>query len=138
MFRVCEIKNANRRGSGVKKQRDIPLDELQTRPPEERTVPYFSIVPEQVDKDERFNSLSPQDQGLFLLLCSKLWRRGGMVDNFPAGNAHAIGLTLDEWNTLQSRLTGAGFLLVSADTLSLLQPELREQYLQFLERGSSL
>jgi hypothetical protein len=137
MFRVGEIKNSHRRGSSAKKYRDIPLEELQARPPEERSVPYFSIVPEQLDKDTRFNSLAPEDKGLFLLWCVIAWRRGGMVDNFPPGNAKAMGLTLEAWTSLQNRLTGASLLVVSTDGLNLLQPELREQYLQFLERGSS-
>jgi hypothetical protein len=113
------------------------LEELQARYPGEWTLPYFGIVPEQFGKDVRFNSLNTIDKGLFVLWCLGAWRRGGMVDNFPAGNANAIGLTLEAWNDLQSRLTGAGLLVVSTDTLSLLQPELREQYLQCLERGSS-
>ena len=137
MFRVGEIKNAHRRGPSAKKHRvDIPLDDLQMRHPEERSVPYFDLVPEQLDKDERLNSLSPQDQGLFLLFCTKMWRRGGMVDNFPAGLANTMRLTLEEWTTFESRARAAGLLVVSTDGLSLLQPELREQFIQFLERGS--
>ncbi len=137
MFKVGEIKNSHRRGTSAKKYRSIPQEELQVRPPEERTAPYFSVVPEQLDKDSRFNSLGPEDKGLFLLWCVIAWRRGGMVDNFPPGNAKAMGLSLEAWDSLQSRLTGANLLVASTDGLSLLQPELREQYLQFLERGSS-
>jgi hypothetical protein len=135
MFRVAEIKNAHRRGPNAKKHRDIPLEELQARHPEERTAPYFSVVPEQLDKDDRLNSLSTPDRGLFLLLCTKMWRRGGMVDNFPAGLANSMGLTLEVWNLFEKRVRDAGLLVVSTDKLSLLQPELREQFLQFLERG---
>lgn len=137
MFKVGEIKNSHRRGTSAKKYRSIPQEELQVRPPEERTAPYFSVVPEQLDKDDRFNSLGTEDKGLFLLWCVIAWRRGGMVDNFPPATAKVMGLTLEAWNSLQSRLTGSGLLVVSTDGLSLLQPELREQYLQFLEGRSS-
>ncbi|WP_224983569.1 hypothetical protein [Geomonas agri] len=137
MFRVGEIKNTHRRGPTAKKHRNIPTEELQTRPPEERTAPYFSIVPEQLDKDSRFNSLSPEDKGLFLVWCVNAWRRGGMVDNFSPGNAKTMGLTLAAYDALQDRLTRAGVLLISDDGFSLLQPELREQYLQYLEKRSS-
>jgi len=138
MFRVAEIKNANRRGPGAKKHRDIPHEELQVRRPDERTAPYYGTVPEQVEKDPRLSSLTTQEQGLFLLLCTKMWRRGGMWENYPAGNAKTMGLPRPEWESLETRLTETRLLVITDDGLALYQPELREQYFHFLEMGSSI
>lgn len=114
MFGVDQIKNANRRGADAKKIESIPRHDLVKRRDNERTVPYYSVVREQVKSDERMKKLSPIERGMFLLLCNEAWGNGGMFQNFDQGIAKDMNITCDEWLALKQRFTSLG-LLITAD-----------------------
>jgi hypothetical protein len=132
MFRTYEIKNADRRGKNDKKISPINSTELFIRRADERTVPYYSIVPEQFKKDARIKQLSLSEDGAFMVLCREIWKEGALFNNFPAGNADRMRMELNEWEALQRRLLDLGLLIMDPKCIYLVQPELREQYLQFL------
>lgn len=137
-FKVYEIKNANRRGKDAKKIEPITdRNALFQKRDEERTVPYFSIVIEQFLKDDRLKKLTRNEQGLFLLLCIDIWREGARFNNHPEGNADRMDIDLSEWLTLRDKLINTNLLMIDSKKIYLVQPELREQYLQYIISHSS-
>jgi hypothetical protein len=133
VFNITEIKNANRTRISDKKQ-PIPLEELfEAWPEEQKPMPYFSVVPEQVRKDQRFKVLSEVEQGRFLRLCIEIAGPGerGRFANHDGIMAKRLDLDVEVWKELQEKLLSLDLLKLSADGYHLIQPELREQCLQY-------
>lgn len=133
MFNITEIKNKNRHRK-VDKKEAIPLDDLYELWPEENIqMPYFSVVPEQIQRDPRYQRLNRGQQGEFWRLCIGIatpGERGRFVDAGPV-MAKRMGMTLEEWETFKRALLTGGLLQTTPDGLYLIQPELREQCLQY-------
>lgn len=135
MFRTHEIKDAKR---GAKKR--IPPDrpELFDEHPDERTLPYFSVVPEQIAKDFRYLQLRPGDRGLFwVLVVHVLWRDGGRCVRHSAVIAKRMGIPEECWAELERQLLELKILELSPDGCFLVQPELRGQYLMTLASNNA-
>ena len=133
MFRVYEIKNYNRRGKDVKKIEPITKPELFHKRGDERSVPYFSIVREQFMMDRRIKELFPEERGTFLRLCVEIWGEGGLMPSHNGLNADRMEMTIPDWKQFQEKLVSLGLLVEDDKAIYLTQPELREQYIQFLD-----
>jgi hypothetical protein len=136
MFRTCVIKNYKR----VTKNRisDKSIEECSVQRPDERTLPYFEVVPEQVLADQRYLSLTSHQQGQFWrLLVHVLAPEKGMVVRHPSVIAKRIGMEMTSWEELERVLLRAGLLMEVEDGDYLLQHEFREQYLQTLESNNA-
>lgn len=136
MFKVFEIKNKNRRGNH-KKIEPIPLEILPITRPDERTVPYYTVVPEQARKYEPYQLLDWQLRGLFRLAADALWSSGGKLPNLDHTVALRIGVPTDVWSNGKQELIKAGLLVLVSNGEEIMQPELREQYIQFLDAHST-
>lgn len=136
MFNVAEIKNTHRHR--VKdKTPAIPFDELFEEWPEDnKPMPYFSVVPEQFQRHAGYQQLSRANRGDFLRLCLDIARPGrrGLFINSDAVMAKQMSMTVEEWQELKGNLLQHGLLLESPDRLFMIQPELREQCLQYVRR----
>lgn len=129
MFNTAIIKN-RKRGGKVKKI-EARADVLEVTS-QGRVIPYFEIVPEQAKTDERYLKLSRADQGDFWRLMLLLWRDGGAHLDHPR-IAKDLNIPVVEWNSLKVRLMESGLLALSNDGFSIIQPELRAQYLQTVD-----
>ena len=142
MFRVSEITNAHRRGAD-KQRRKMQLTNnalFKRWPCENKPMPYFSIVPEQVEREERYRSLTGNAQGQFLRLC--LWLQGmgrrGMCAYFLPEIITALQIDAGEVKGLLFEFIQAGLLVKSEDGHYIIQPELREQCLHYLALPNEL
>jgi hypothetical protein len=134
MFRVIEIKNANRHRIEDKIP-SIPYPNLfKVWPFERAPMPYCSWVGEQFEMNSGYQSLSPDEQGHFLRLCLEMSRPGmyGRAENSLRIFEKSLGLSKKRSEALKSRLIEEGLLIKSFDDYDLIQPELREQCLLFL------
>lgn len=136
MFKVYEIKNKNRRGLHAKKYESIAEDQLVARRPDERTVAYYSVVPEQFRKHHGYRLLTWQHKGLFRILCDELWCDGGKLVNLDFLTAQRLEISEDEWVSAKRQFIQNELLIEINSGNELLQPELREQYLQFIATNS--
>lgn len=136
MFRTCVIKNSKRT---VKKRiADKPVDECSETRPDERTLPYFEIVSEQVLADKRYQSMQPIQQGHFWrLVVHVLAIDRGLTVRHPGAIAKRLGISKSEWEELEHLFLEKGILTVTEDDNYLLQHEFREQYLQTLESNNA-
>ncbi len=134
MFNTAGIKNYKRT-----KSMRLPsmADKLFEFHPGERTLPYFEMVPEQILADERYLSLSRQDQGDFLRFVIHLWPERCRLIRHSGVISEKLGMSLAEWEALEARLVAAGLLQISANQHFIIQPELREQYLQTLTANNN-
>jgi hypothetical protein len=134
MFDTAGIKN-------YKRQKSMRLpsmsDKLFESHPGERTLPFFDVVPEQVLSDAGYQSLSRQDQGDFWRLVLLLWPERCRFPRHPGIISEYLGMSSAEWEVLEARLIAAGLLMVSPNQHYILQPELREQYLQTLTANNN-
>jgi hypothetical protein len=135
MFKTTDIKNAKK--TKDKKLQPKSLDEIKVHHSWERTMPYYSTVYEQVEEDKRYQSLTPQDQGQFLRVVHYSWKGGGMFVDHPGAVATKLSLLLQEWTRLRRIFIEVGLLIFSADGNYLIQPELREQFLQTVETNNN-
>lgn len=132
MFNTCSIKNAKR--TTEKKIPSISIDDCSIVRPDERTMPFFDVVPEQVLADLRYNSLSNEEQGQFWrLVIHVMAPDGGMSIRHSGVIAKRLKTTKSQWENIEHILIEKGLLIVTSDENYLLQHELREQYLQTLE-----
>lgn len=135
MFLTQLIKDSRR---GEKKRTPPSNAELFDERPDERTLPYFSIVLEQVLADRRYMQLSCSEQGLFWLLVTHvLWKSNGRCIRHPGVIAKQIGIDCDTWQEFEKRLIDLGLLNISEDEYHLIQLELRTQYLMTLEANNN-
>ncbi|KAB0670081.1 hypothetical protein F6V30_07910 [Oryzomonas sagensis] len=111
----------------------ISLEELCIKRPEERTLPYYSPVVEQLEADQAYQELSNQDQGNFMRLLPLLWRSNGLLPDFSKIITSYLRLTEDEWAAARSTLINVNLLEVSPDRCYLLNRGLRQQYLNTLD-----
>lgn len=132
MFRIHEILDAKR---SAKKKRFPPTGaELFEERSDERTMPFFSIVTEQVYADERLRHLDAYQQGLFwVFVIHALWRSSGRCIRHAGAIAKKMKVTIAVWEELESKLLESGILQLSQDGIYLVQPELRAQYLMTLQ-----
>lgn len=137
MFRVYEIKNKNRRGKQAKRIEAIPPERLLDPLAAERTVPYYALVPEQFRKHREYQELKWEHKGLFRILCDELWRNGGKIPNIDLLTPQRIGVPNDEWVSAKGLFIKIGLLAIVNNEAELMQPELREQYVQFIVAHSS-
>jgi hypothetical protein len=108
------------------------LEELCNKRPDERTLPYLSISLEQWAADPNFNSMNGTDQGDFFRLLRPLWIANGLLPDYAKYIAHELGFTEEGWLAKRQRFIDCGLLVVSPDGCSLLNMELRDQYLNTL------
>lgn len=137
MFKVHEITNTHRHRVTDKKQ-SIPISELFNKDANEnKPMPYFSVVPEQVNNDTRYQKLSRSSQGDFLRLCILIAGPGelGRFMNFSQAMSGRMDMTIDDWEKFRAELLEKCLLKVSEDGSYLLQPELREQCLLYVRAG---
>jgi len=136
MFKTFEIKNYKR----VEESKIQPIkgDKLVTFQPDERTLPYFEVVPEQFLADMRYNKLSRQDQGDFLRFALLLWTERCRHIRHAGVIAQNLGMEAEEWTGLENRLHNAGLIIITKDNNYIIQPELREQYLQTLKSNNNM
>jgi putative DNA primase/helicase len=120
------------------KRNPIGLEKLFQARPDERTLPYFEIVPEQVFSDQRYDKLSRHDQGDFLRFVILLWQERCRHIRHQGVIAQNLGMEQAEWENLEKRLVEVGLLLISSDGNYIIQQELREQYLQTLETNNNM
>lgn len=132
MFRIHEILDTKR---SAKKKRNPPsVDELFEERSDERTMPYFSIVTEQVYADTRLYHLDALQQGLFWVFAiHALWRNYGRCIRHSGAIAQRMRVTVTVWEELESKLLESGLLQLTPDGIYLVQPELRAQYLMTLQ-----
>ena len=139
MFNVIEITNANRHRK-VDKTLPIPEEELYEKYPEEnKPMPFFSIVPEQIQKEMRYQKgLSRAEKGDFLRLCIDIHGPGerGRFIKADGVMAKRMDMALDEWLAFQGKLLDLKLLSECPEGLYLIQPELREQCLQYARKRS--
>lgn len=134
MFCTHEIKNSRR---GVNTRMPPTEAELLDERADERTLPYFSIVPEQVLSDERYRSLAISHKAHFwLFIVHVLWRDAGRCIRHSGVISQRMGINVAEWDELEILLLDGGLLILSADNFYLIQPELRTQYLMTLETNN--
>ena len=136
MFNVTEIKNKNRHRTEEKAQ-PIPYEQLFERSPDEnKPMPYFEVVPEQFLRDARYQGLNNSDQGMFLRLALHIQGQGmgGMFQDFDPGMAQSMRVTAKEWCEFKGKLLEAGLLVKAPDEIHIVQPELREQCLQYAKQ----
>ena len=135
MFRTNEIKDSRR---GKDKQEVPDESDLFNERPDERTLPYFSIVPEQVQDDERYSSLDSTERAYYwLLVIHALWKEGGRCTRHPGLIAKRLRIDVKEWELLERSLLDCKLLTLSPDGFHLVQPELRTQYLMTLETNNN-
>ena len=134
MFCTNEIKDSKR-----KIKRKSPSEtELVEELPEERTMPYFSVVPEQVLSDERYLKLEQSQQALFwIFVVHVLWRDGGRCVRHAGIIAKRMGIKITGWEVLEKLLLDSNLLILSPDGFYLIQPELRSQYLMTLQTNNA-
>jgi len=134
MFSTHIIKDSRR---GINKHTPPTEAELFDERPDERTLPYFSIVPEQVMSDERYLNLNLTHQMQFwIFVIHVLWREGARCARHPGIIAMRIGIGVKEWESLEKKLLENQLLCPSPDGYYLIQPELRTQYLITLETNN--
>lgn len=131
MFRIYEILNHKR---SPKLKRFPPTkSDLYDDWPEERSMPYFSIVLEQVLNDERYMQLSPIHQGQFWrAIIHVLWRDNGRCIRHAGVISKRLNITIDEWEWLETHLLQSGLLEISPDGNFLVHPDLRAQFIMTL------
>jgi hypothetical protein len=132
MFKIYVIKNTRR----TKKNQNLPKEvaDCSIKRPDERGLPYFSIVIEQVLSDERYLSLTEQEQGAFWRLMVHVFASDmGLVVRHEGMIAKRLGISVAEWRKQEALFLQKGLLIVTEDGIYLLQHELREQLLQTLE-----
>lgn len=135
MFRIHEIIDSRR---GAKKRVPPSEIELFDERADERTLPYFSIVPEQVTTDKRYLSLNQRHQSLYwLFVVHTLWKDGGRCIRHSGAIAKRMGVSITEWDELERLLLECCLLQVSPDGFHLVQPELRTQYLMTLATNNN-
>ncbi|MDA8427843.1 MAG: hypothetical protein M0T70_01160 [Geobacteraceae bacterium] len=133
MFRINEIKDSKRKI----KRRPPSETELVEELPEERTLPYFSVVPEQVLSDERYRKLGQSHQALFwIFVVHVLWRDLGRCARHAGIIAKRMGIKISEWDALEKQLLNLNLLILCPDGFYLIQPELRSQYLMTLQTNN--
>ena len=136
MFRVSEIKNVHRRGETkhLRKPKLPPSALFKRWPCEHKPMPYFSIVPEQIERDERYRGMAANTQGQFLRLC--LWLQGagkrGMCAYFLPEIITGLQIEAGEAKGLLYDFIQAGLVVKSPDGNYITQPELREQCLHYV------
>jgi hypothetical protein len=136
MFRTCVIKNYKR--ANRNRIAEKTLDECSVLRPDERTLPYFEVVHEQILADSRYLSLNPQQQGQFLrLVVHVLAPENGIFVRHAGAISKRLGLEKAVWENLETILINAGLLVVVDGGDYLMQYELREQYLQSLETNNA-
>jgi len=135
MFQLTKIKNFKRRSDD--KIVSIGIAELMKFTPEEHALPYFSIVPEQVFSDLRYNKLSRQDKGDFLRLIIILWKEECRHINHPGAIGQKLEMSEKECSRFIKRLVDVELIYLTADNNYIIQPELREQYLQTLQANNN-
>jgi len=136
MFSTAIIKNAKR--SPARKIRPLDKEACALQRPDERTMPYFEVVPEQVLSDERYLSLPRELQGEFWRLIVHVFaQHQGLVVNHPGVIAELLGMNETTWQAIQKTLVSAGLLQVVRGGNYLLQHEFREQYLQTLAANNA-
>jgi len=136
MFKTSAIKNAKR----ISKNRlgDKTVAECAKFRPDERTMPYFDIVPEQVLADLSYKSLQPIHQGQFwrfIIHVAAIDR--GLIVRHSGATASRLGIAITEWEELEAVLLDKGLLVVTENGNYLMQHEFREQYLQTLETNNA-
>ena len=138
MFKICMIKNNKRTKDSGNRIEVKTWDELQMRKPDERTLPYFSVVTEQVLSDQRYKNLSTNDQGGFWrLVIHVLSQDMGVITLHAGAISQKLGITIGEWQALELALLKVEILKITDDGYYLIQPEFREQYLQTLESNNA-
>ena len=133
MFDITQIKNAHRHRVADKKPA-IAREELFEQWPEEaKPMPYFSVVAEQVQRDTRYQALNRGFKGEFWRLCVSIAGTGerGRFADFGPAMSKRMEMTSDEWESFRTALLANGLLALSPDGIYLIQPELREQCLQY-------
>ena len=136
MFRTFEIKNYKR--TEDRKIKHIKRDKLKIFRPDERTLPYFETVPEQFLADKRYINLSRQDKGDFLQFVLLLWSERCRHIRHAGVIAQSLGMDQSEWVELEKRLVDSGLIFITDDGNYIIQPELREQYLQTLDSNNNM
>lgn len=134
MFNTSPIKNYKR--SNQNKIASMS-DRLFVFEASERTLPYFCVVPEQILADQRYLELSRQDQGDFWRLILLLWPERCRLARHPGIISEYLGMSSAEWETFEARLVASGLLQISDNNHYIVQPELREQYLQTLTANNN-
>jgi len=134
MFDTATIKNYKRLKS---KRLPTMADHLFEFRPDERTLPYFEVVPEQVLADSGYQSLSRQEQGDFWRLVLLLWSERCRFPRHPGVISEYLGMSPSGWEALEGRLVAAGLVSISPNQHYIIQPELREQYLQTLTANNN-
>jgi hypothetical protein len=137
MFNITEITNAHRHRLTDKKA-SIPEGELfEFWPEDNKPMSYFSLVPEQFQRNTSYQKLSRSEKGDFLRLCLDIHRPGerGRFAKADGAMAKRMDMVLEEWVTFQGKLLDLKLLSESLDGLYLIQPELREQCLQYARKG---
>ena len=136
MFRTCNIKNYKR--ATRNRITGKTLEECSMLRPDERTLPYFEVVPEQILADHRYLSLNPQQQGQFLrLVVHALAPDNGIVVRHPGAISKKLGVEKLVWEELEALFLKLGLLVLVADGDYLMQYEFRERYLQTLESNNA-
>lgn len=127
MFKTYILKDASR--SPDKKRAPISRKDLYQFDYDETPLPYFEIMPGKLLTDPRYTQLTRQDQGDFLRLIMFMWLEKCRYPRFPEAMAPKMDMGIEEWIDLEKRLLDAKLLVISPDTLYIIQPVLREQYL---------
>lgn len=136
MFRTCTIKNYKR----VTKNRikDISIEECANQRADERTLPYFEVVSEQVLSDHRYFSLNKEQQGHFWRLMIHIFaKEKGLIVRHSGVIAKKLDMDKLAWEELEQVLLKCGLLVETDDRNYLMQHEFREQYLQTLEANNA-
>jgi hypothetical protein len=132
MFNTFVIKNASR--AKIKKIHGKSIQECSEIRPDQRTMPYFEVVTEQVLSDKRYLGLSDHQQGAFWRLIIHVMAPDcGITVRHPGAIAGRLGISIEAWEKLERVLLDNGMLTITADACYLMQYEFREQYLQTLE-----
>ena len=134
MFNTWTVKDSKR--SIEQKRKMLPANTIFNFRHDETALPYFEIMPGSLLSDNRYQNLSPQDQGAFLRLTLFMWLEKCRIGRFGELIAANLGMKPEEWNGLEERLLNAKLLVLSTDGLYLVQTELRNQYL--LNRQANL
>lgn len=135
MFRIHEIIDSRR---GAKKRVQPTEAELFDERADERTLPYFSIVPEQVTANKAYLSLSNKHRALYwLFVVHTLWKDGGRCIRHSGAIAKRVGISIVEWEELESLLLECCLLQISPDGFHLIQLDMRTQYLMTLATNNN-
>lgn len=89
-------------------------------------IKYFAFYPDDFLDDDRFNALSPKEQGQWLLLLTHMFRFGGEIVDAPDFIARLLGLQRNEAVKLKTRLLALRLLTQEYDKL--VSKRLREEY----------